>query len=345
MLKYEVLDCIMKKIIPFVFLFSLMLSVSAQTVPNSGFETWASSGLFTQEQPQDWTAALVGNFTQEVFGIQVPIPMNTYFGTKSTDAHSGNYALQLNAASVGIPGTDYSYLFPGVAQLGHAEGFEIPLSAITDLVGMFQNGDTTGMGDIDFSAFESLIGLLSPGMPCTQTPASVKMWVKYMPVDEDSLMVIAFTKLNGQFLSYAMSSFGGTMNEYTQISVPFDDPLSACDSIGVIVLSGGFSTNESTTLIVDDVTFDYTVDPESVQDVDAPQVSIYPNPASDMLNIEAQGTEAYAFQLFDLTGRLVAEQKNVAGKTSMEVSSLTPGVYMLKVIQNGKSAFKKIVVK
>lgn len=345
MFKFEVLSLIMKRIVPLVFLFALMFSVSAQTVSNSSFENWATSGLFTQEQPADWTAALVGNVTQQVFGIQVPIPVNTYFGSKSTDAHSGTYALQLNAATVGIPGTDYSYLFPGIAQLGHAEGFEIPLSAITDLVGMIQGGDTTGMGDFDYTAFESLQNLLSPGEPCAQTPASVKMWVKYAPVDGDSLMVIAFSKLNGQPVSFAMGTFGNTMSEYTQISVPFDDPFSSCDSVCVIIVSGGLSTNVNTTLIVDDVTLDFTVEPESVQDVNIPQVSVYPNPASNMLNIETEGVGAFDFQLFDLTGRLVAEQKDAVGKASMEVSELTQGVYMLKVIQNGKSAIQKVVVK
>lgn len=331
----------MKKIIAVLSAIVMSVSVFAQSIPNCGFEEWSSSGLFTQEQPNDWTAALVGNVTQEIFGITVPIPVNTYFGTKTTDAHSGNYAMKLQANSVGIVGTDYSFLCPGIAQLGHAEGFEIPLSTITNIASIIGNQDTSGLGNIDWNSLATLQQLLSPGVPCSQTPAKVTMWVKYLPQEGDSMMVIAFSKLNGSFVSYAFSSFGATMSDYTQLTVEFDSPLANCDSVGVIIVSGGFGTSEATTLIVDDIAFDFNI---AVDDYDMARVAVYPNPATSQLTIAPEEGAQYDFQLVDLSGRVVIAKNGVVGNAVLNTGSLSSGVYMLKVKQNERSAIQKVVI-
>ena len=92
----------MKKLILFfAALFVFGNSFAQTTIPNGGFETWGGNGLFTQEQPNNWTAALEGTVT--IYG-SYGLPVHFYFGTKSSDAHSGNYALKLVSQSIGITG-------------------------------------------------------------------------------------------------------------------------------------------------------------------------------------------------------------------------------------------------
>lgn len=332
----------MKRISTFVIALCLAGAVSAQnSVQNGGFETWASGGLFSQEQPQDWTAALVGSVTQELFGVNIPIPVNTYFGSKTTDARSGSYALKLQANTVGITGTDYSFLMPGVAQLGHAEGFSIPLSTITDLVGMISNQDTTGMGDFDWESLMSLAQVISPGMPCSEVPTHVSMWAKYYPQNGDSLMLIAFAKDGGSPFSFAQLSCGSTLDEYTQLTATFDAPLQPCDSICIIIISGGFNTDANTVLYVDDVCIDYE---SGVEEMNAPIISVYPNPTVEMFSITVDADEVYDYQLMDMTGKIVSSATENQGVTTVDVRDFTPGIYLLKVTQNNKSVTRKVVI-
>lgn len=317
-------------------------AVNAQnSVQNGGFETWSSGGLFSQEQPQDWTAALVGSITQEIAGVNIPIPINTYFGSKATDAHSGSYALKLQANSIGIPGTSYEFLMPGIAQLGHAEGFSIPLSTIMSIVNMVGNQDTTGIGDLDWSALATLAQVVSPGMPCTETPTHVSLWAKYYPQNGDSLMVIAFAKNGGSPFSFAQLTCGSTLDEYTQLTAAFDVPLQPCDSICIIVISGGFNTDPNTVLYVDDVCIDYEL---GVEEVNAPTISVYPNPTVEMFSITVDADDVYDYRLTDMTGKLVASANDNQGVVMVDVRDLTPGMYLLQVTQNGKSVTRKVVI-
>ena len=147
----------MKKKLLVIALMCGALAMSAQnTVNNGGFENW-TSGSAVNQQPTGWTTGLIGNIMVDFLGQQVPIPINTYFGSKSTDAHTGSAALKLNPDSIGISMLGIGYPFPSVAQLGEASGFNIPLSTImsvVDLIGAISSGDTSGL-DVDDIDFES----------------------------------------------------------------------------------------------------------------------------------------------------------------------------------------------
>ena len=74
---------------------------------------------------------------------------------------------------------------------------------------------------------------------------------------------------------------------------------------------------------------------------------IYPNPASDIINIEGNGEELVV-QLFDLKGGMIMEQShNEAGAMSLSVGNLEPGIYLVKVTEGNwsTSTFKVIITK
>lgn len=332
----------MKKILSVLAAAFLMATSFAQNnVPNNGFEQWTNGSFnsYVYAHPEGWTTALVGNFMTEIFGMQVPIPMTVAFGEQTSDAHSGNSALKLKANTVGIPGYDqYSFTCPGIAQLGSAEGFSIPMSLILNLM----NGVDSTFDFSDMSSLASLTQLIAPGDACMTTPASVKMWVKYLPTEGDSMTVMAYTKMAGSYVSMGSFTTGATMAEYTQIEVPFDDPLSVCDTIGIIIMSGGMNTNQNTELYVDDITLSYNV---GIQNHETVKMRVYPNPATDILYVEPAVEGWYRCQLTDLLGRVVASVGRTAGRTELNVSGLAPGVYMLRVESDGNMITKKVIVR
>ncbi len=72
----------MKNIFTLIVLFSIVLSGTAQTLPNNDFETWENLGLF--EEPESWNTP--NPFTSLAGGVGV---------TKSGDSYSGSFAARL----------------------------------------------------------------------------------------------------------------------------------------------------------------------------------------------------------------------------------------------------------
>jgi hypothetical protein len=70
------------------------------------------------------------------------------------------------------------------------------------------------------------------------------------------------------------------------------------------------------------------------------QISIYPNPASNELNVEIKDSNhTYIFELLDLTGR-VLQMGRINEFTKIDLSALTKGIYMIKIIGDFEQTFK-----
>ena len=72
-------------------------------------------------------------------------------------------------------------------------------------------------------------------------------------------------------------------------------------------------------------------------------LGIYPNPADDVLNINANA-ESFEYQMLNSIGQVV--MSGVAnGSAELNVSDLENGVYFLKVIANGGAKVEKVIIK
>ena len=321
-----------KHICTLVFILSALFAWAQNTVPNGGFESWSGG------QPANWTTKLSGNVMVSIPYIgDFPYPMNMNFGTQVSDAHSGSHALKLMSSTSSIPTTENIYTIPGVAQLGETGEFSIPLSTIT---GILSDGlsslDWDDLGDL-----ATLLNLVSPGMPCESTPYDLTLWVKYLPQSGDTMRVVAYTKKNRIPVSYATFETNQSMPDYTQIRVTFNNPYAECDSVCIIIFSGGMSTDPGTELYVDDVEFDYHV---GVAEQSSLKVNVYPNPATGQFRVEPACGDPYQYRLTDLTGRRVASGHQ-SGAADVDVRALAPGVYMLFIEQKDHTLTRKVVVR
>ncbi len=60
-------------------------------------------------------------------------------------------------------------------------------------------------------------------------------------------------------------------------------------------------------------------------------VQIYPNPATDLLNIQFQTPEPTTILLFDMLGKLVLKQDETTSKIVVDLSKMSPGLYTLQI--------------
>lgn len=74
-------------------------------------------------------------------------------------------------------------------------------------------------------------------------------------------------------------------------------------------------------------------EPLSVNDFEINDVSVWPNPAKDMLNVQGNFLNGN-IQIFDLYGKVVSTEKNIVNNNEINISNLSKGVYFLK-FENG----------
>ena len=86
-------------------------------------------------------------------------------------------------------------------------------------------------------------------------------------------------------------------------------------------------------------------------DVETTSISVFPNPASDvmMVNFTTEENTAYTFNVVDMVGKVVASDRfeAVSGENTyrLNVSNITPGVYMLEVKGATTEMVKFVVTK
>jgi hypothetical protein len=72
--------------------------------------------------------------------------------------------------------------------------------------------------------------------------------------------------------------------------------------------------------------------------------NMYPNPVSDVLNIEYTSNGPVQVQIFSSVGELVYNNKITFGRMNFDTSSLSSGIYTINLIGDNQSASRTIVV-
>lgn len=74
---------------------------------------------------------------------------------------------------------------------------------------------------------------------------------------------------------------------------------------------------------------------------------VYPNPASENVNLHLLDTEANGFDVtvIDMLGKTVLKNSYTTNEASLNIASLNTGVYFISITSNGKHQVKKLIVK
>ena len=88
---------------------------------------------------------------------------------------------------------------------------------------------------------------------------------------------------------------------------------------------------------------DCSQDVASVNTLTAPDIEVFPNPANNQLFVKGY-SNAY-IELRSSTGQLVKIVKNSKEVETLDVSNLSPGVYLLNIQTSGSALSKKVIVR
>lgn len=321
----------MKKLLLFITALTVGNIANAQ-IANAGLESWRTSSAGSLlpkivRAPISWYGSdsliiATGQSIGTLLSID-PSVWQTQLFKDSTTVHGGTYSAKLVTKDQDTLG-----IFPGT--LSNCENHVI-IDMLSGTVDFYQTG----------------------GTPVTERVVSVSAWVNYQPAsgsDTASLTIQALGKYDGADTTFG---FGGIPITATTGWVQVTANMTyTTTSINVDTLritfasSGGASMAEGSTLFVDDVTM--VTEPQSVQTLaNSKVVKVYPNPANDMLYVEANNYSSYICKLIANDGRVVATA-TIDGKTGIDISALPSGNYSYIIsnmsgvaVQNGKVAIAK----
>lgn len=86
---------------------------------------------------------------------------------------------------------------------------------------------------------------------------------------------------------------------------------------------------------------------QGIGEVNSSKISICPNPASSQVTVHiSEGSGRVQGRILDLNGReVISSEWDAAQPNTINIASLSRGVYVLKVTANGKTTVEKLVVK
>ena len=134
----------------------------------------------------------------------------------------------------------------------------------------------------------------------------------------------------------------------------WDDGLDVTNMYSVDITVTGEATAASSwapaALSGETVVFEYIMggaDQESASEVVAAGLNVYPNPATDVLNVNFDATSATTVELVDLTGKVVETSVSEAGSvtTQFATTNINAGVYFVNVKNLNGSTTSKVVIK
>ncbi|MFY7937906.1 MAG: T9SS type A sorting domain-containing protein, partial [Flavobacterium sp.] len=134
--------------------------------------------------------------------------------------------------------------------------------------------------------------------------------------------------------------FTPTLTSWNSYHIPLSDftGLITKGHIAQLIFSG--QPIGGGTLFVDNVYFSTTA--LSNQSFDMAKISMYPNPTSNMLTITS-ANKMDALSVYNVVGQEVMNVNVNADNTVLNVSGLQDGIYLVKVISEGKVSTSKFI--
>lgn len=77
------------------------------------------------------------------------------------------------------------------------------------------------------------------------------------------------------------------------------------------------------------------------------QLAVYPNPTTNWLQLEVKNTDFtnLSYQLFDLNGKMIYNQKVTAETSTISMEQLPTAIFLLKIVSNNKEVKSFKIIK
>lgn len=193
------------------------------------------------------------------------------------------------------------------------------------------NGSRNGAATIPFNT--DIKGLINPTGDVDYyrfvitTGGTITVTLTGLPADYD-------LRLYRNNTNVASSSNGGTTSETINYTATANTYYAR-----VVGFNGAFNATSCYTLRVQLGTAS-----KEAELITAEKLTVFPNPVMDKVTVKIKDLEgSAAIRVFDMYGRMVMQQSSSQPLTQLDVSKLSSGIYLIKVMNGGKESTMKIV--
>ncbi|MCW5907932.1 MAG: T9SS type A sorting domain-containing protein [Chitinophagales bacterium] len=189
------------------------------------------------------------------------------------------------------------------------------------------------------------------GIPFAFRPDTLFFSYKYSTPGADTagVQIVLFKSGSSPVLAGGIP-LGTTNNQWVNAYVILTPNYSSAATPDTLLIQFFASFNDvapnvkGSTLLVDRVRFGYVNPPStSIANVaDNGTISVYPNPASDIINIAADVNLAgYTFEVMDVTGKVVTAATLTGETSTVNISELTKGNYIYRITDKSNAPVKQ----
>ncbi|MDB5282720.1 MAG: bacillolysin [Bacteroidota bacterium] len=311
----------------FLLCFFILLGAKAQQQPfNNGIELW-KGGYF--ERCCGLALATPTNWGIVEQPMQMAINHFVFKETDSANVHSGNFSARLytdtsSLDSAGDVNENIAVLVPGAIACA----------------GMICYGVMGVVGD------PRLTNAYSQGLAFTDKPEWLNFYMKINHLVPDTASyAYVFTRWDSVALKE--DTLAISVQQINDDDIIQNEWLSFTDTIHYLlpgnpdtlhlIFRGGINGDMSkigNTVWLDDVSFYYATTGLRYLDADD-VISIYPNPASDLLNVKLDGAlKGNSFEVYDVTGRIMKSMVIENLSFSISLNNVATGNYFYRIIDN-----------
>ncbi len=283
--------------------------LKAQTQPNNGgFENWTNVGSF--QDPTGWSSF------NDLYQFSVP---ETSF--KTTDAHSGVYALKLNSLTATIP-----------PPLG---------TSVLDTIAGF-----VFIGGFDMN---------HPGTPYTDRPLTMEAYIKATIIPSSEAYIIS-TLSRWNTTTHSRDEIGTAMyytpvsiSNYTLTSTPFNYTSNLIpDTLDIKIMGGNVGPGgfimPGCEFYVDDISFTFSLGLTDLTNK-FDQISIYPNPSKENIRVTSEN-KLDRIEILSILGEKILIKDFLMNEKEIDlnVTFIENGVYLIRIFSNNRIFTKKITI-
>jgi hypothetical protein len=290
-------------------------------------------------EPFNYTAGTALNFSQ--------MWKNTSVGSDEILAVAGNLSytgITATGNSVALAGTGSDTLLPFTDTTSGAI-YASFLIKVTDLTGISPTGSTY------FATFSNATNVYSGkiwikpngtqfqyGISATTAAADIIWSPNLYNINTTQYLVLGYNFTNNLLALYENPTIGGSANATVSAT-----PATALTSIANFIFRQDSATS-TPAMTLDELrittTPNFTLSNQSFSQIDG--LKMYPNPAKNNLFIETALNSDINISIINVLGKEVINSK--VSNNAVNISGLTPGMYIVKITEEGKTSTKKLII-
>lgn len=290
------------------FTFMILAGSTAQQLNNPGFENWEDAGTVSDE-PVSWSSIKTSDGGETINNF-APV---VWF--QSTDAHTGQYSVQLTN-----------------------------IETIVIATGIVTNGRVHA----DFDPEKGYV-FTEPSDPqwntaFTSRPDSIAIWAKYFPVGTDTAQVkvllhkgdgtIPITPENqANMIGFIQLNISGTVDTWTRFAAPIEYFSTENPEYILVILTAGAGTQPTaqSTAFYDDILMVYGSNSIATLPADGKNLIWFSDNALHFDRLPENFLNQAAVEIFNLLGKRICQNQLTGNLFQTSKLGLTPALYVVKI--------------